>query len=95
MNKIFVQFHSLSLYRIDLYRNDFLSKRPVFGLNEPTRLTHGHCLKRTKKKFRSQSLKTYAKWQIEAVRDVADDLDHLNVRSLETINGFQSNVIKL
>ena len=47
------------------------------------------------KKFRSQSLKAYAKWQIEAVSDVADDLHHLNVRSLETINGFHSDVIKL
>ena len=29
MNEIFVQFHCLSSYRNDLYRNDFLTKRPV------------------------------------------------------------------
>ena len=29
VNKIFVQFHSLSFYRNDLYWNNFVSKRPV------------------------------------------------------------------
>ena len=34
---------------------------------------HDHCLKKTlSKKCRSQSLKTHAKWQIEAVRVVAE-----------------------
>ena len=65
-----MQFHCLSLYRIDWYRNVFVSKRPVFGLNEPTHLTHGHCLK----KHSVKSAGLNAKWHIEAVRVVADDI---------------------